>query len=99
MANEWISVNDRLPEHSDLDMQYLTVAERGRIDILYYYDEPEQCYKDEDFDGPGFYSEDDDFNEWGEYLGECNRRHEVTHWMPLPEIPELWPEIPEMKGE
>ena len=92
MANEWISVKDQLPEHSDLFARYLTVDEDGLIDILYYYDDPEECYNDKDFDGPGFYSEDMDIDEWGEYLGYANFRHEVTHWMPLPEIPE-------MKGE
>ena len=81
---EWISVKDRLP---DTDGEYLCVCyfklcKSQLYKICYFakdlYEVDEIYFKDEKGKS-GFYAYD---GEWGYY--ECR---DVTHWMPLPELP------------
>jgi hypothetical protein len=83
-VSEWVSVNDRLP---DKDGEYLCViyfklCKSQLYKICYFakdlYEVDELYFKDERGKS-GFYAYD---GEWGYY--ECS---DVTHWMPLPELP------------
>lgn len=73
--NEWISVNDRLPNETQ---DYLVVLNNEDIDILL------------------FNSKNDPYQTWSSMLnkflfsdskGEWHSTDRVTHWMPLPELP------------
>lgn len=62
---EWISVNDRLPEH---DQDVLICVNGNTIDTGYCWGDPY----------------DADSRGWQAYACMSNN---VTHWMPLPELP------------
>lgn len=75
---EWISVNDRLPETTG---QYLVYTERGD---MFNAEFERDC------------GENGEFGIWSEYyhpdtLGfldsEWTAYDDITHWMPLPELP------------
>ena len=81
---EWISVNDRLP---DTDGKYLCVCNfklcKSQLYSLCYFAKDlskvdKYAFKVEKGKS-GFYEDD---REWGYH--ECR---DVTHWMPLPELP------------
>ena len=84
MANEWISVKDRLPEEHDayLCAEYSKMFDQYFIRMLWF---TKDLYKHDRFEFPnkkgigGFYESS---GEWGSILIE-----NVTHWMPLPEPP------------
>ncbi len=72
-VGEWISVQDRLPEHG---ATVLTYSPRGRMrvaqayipsTILGSYYDPKEC--------------------WWNLGGNAGKFVKVTHWMPLPEPP------------
>lgn len=72
---EWISVNDRLPNETQ---DYLVVLNNEDIDIRL------------------FNSKNDPYQTWSSMLnkflfvdnkGEWHSTDRVTHWMPLPELP------------
>ena len=81
---EWISVKDRLPEKEGkyLCAEYSKTFKEQFVNIFSF---AKDLYKVDEFDfsyqkgKSGFYSYD---SEWG-YI----HRNEVTHWMPLPELP------------
>lgn len=73
--SEWISVNDRLPNETQ---DYLVVLNNEDIDIRL------------------FNSKNDPYQTWSSMLnkflfvdnkGEWHSTDQVTHWMPLPELP------------
>lgn len=69
--NEWISVDDRLPddEHETLLVVLQSIVE--------------EAHSGEQFvDTDAFYTSDGFFQFWNE-----SEEYEVTHWMPLPEPP------------
>lgn len=84
MANEWISVKDRLPEEHDayLCAEWSKTFNEYFIHIRYF---AKDLYEWDRFSFPdgkgkgGFYWSD---REWG-----CGLADDVTHWMPLPEPP------------
>lgn len=84
MANEWISVKDRLPEQHDayLCAEWSKTFNEYFVRIRYF---AKDLYEWDRFEFPdgkgksGFYGSD---SEWGSYLVD-----DVTHWMPLPEPP------------
>ena len=85
MANEWISVKDRLPEKDGkylvveysktFKKQYLNVSsfavDLHKIDKYDFYHEKDRS---------GFYGYS---SEWGYF-----KESDITHWMPLPEPPQ-----------
>ena len=83
---EWISVNDRLPKK---DGKYLCVCEGFIVGYKYIdiFEFAKDLYKADKFvffdkkRQSGFYSCDRD---WGLIYED-----DVTHWMPLPELPML----------
>lgn len=83
-VQEWISVNDRLPEISDKDRDWsVTVLFRtaeGHIHSGYRnIGRPQASFYDDDWTPPFWLDESEnlDFED-----------DEVTHWMPLPQLPE-----------
>ena len=83
-VQEWISVNDRLPEISNKDRDWsVTVLFRtaeGHIHSGYRnIGRPQASFYDDDWTPPFWLDESEnlDFED-----------DEVTHWMPLPQLPE-----------
>ena len=84
MANEWISVKDRLPDENGqyLCADYSKTFSKYFIEVLYF---SKNLYKVDEFEfknkkgKSGFYGYD---SNWGHAEYEW-----VTHWMPLPEPP------------
>lgn len=99
MKNEWISVEDRLPEHGvNVLVTYKNSMRRNRVIVghrLERYrcesscedgENDEYCEeKDNYFLKEGWYEQQDN---WGEYSSISVNEGEPTHWMPLPEPPE-----------
>ena len=81
--NEWISVKDRLPDKGG---KYLCVCRSSwgpYMDILEF--SPKLSKLDKyDFSGKNYPG-------WADYDGEYGwyEMDDVTHWMPLPELPEV----------
>lgn len=76
MSNQWISVNDRLPEYQK------TLSEKDKCLAL------TKCGKV----WMGFYNTNIKPDEWYLYGWLTNdgwHPFEITHWMPLPELPNL----------
>ena len=81
---DWISVKDRLPKK---DGKYLCVCKGfiGGYEYIEVLSYSKNLYKVDEYDFAsfkgkrGFYSYN---SEWG-YINKNN----VTHWMPLPELP------------
>lgn len=96
MANEWISVKDRLPEKEG---QYLCASYYKTTNSwhtnLYWFTKDLYKFNDLDFSDKkgvsGFWDSD---SEWG-----CCHHENVTHWMPLPEPPKAEQKLKEMRGE
>lgn len=86
MANEWISVKDRLPEKNET--KCLVYYPDLNIEIMQFFTDEMASNPEVEYEGPGFYSWFDDI-EYGELVGGSYGKWEfVTHWMPLPEPPE-----------
>lgn len=95
---EWISVEDRLPEKKCIATYENALGNRRTIIASYFparavesdgeddaYDE--YCEEsDQYFYCEGWYEQQDN---WGEYSSIYVNEGEVTHWMPLPEPPEV----------
>lgn len=73
--SEWISAKNRLPEKGG---KYL-VCWKGfllpDVDLLYYSTDCKQF---------GFWSDEE-----GDFVWNIEPVKEVTHWMPIPELPEV----------
>lgn len=84
--NEWISVKDRLPDKKG---RYLCCSKslgnfgRGIVISLFVLDLAE-------FDHWSFDEDKDHRPGWTVYESECGFVEDkgITHWMPLPELPE-----------
>lgn len=78
--NEWISVNERLPDKEGKFLVYRTGFINHITDILYYT----PCYSghNEGMKNRAVWFEND--SDWGEY-----EIYGVTYWMPLPEAPKM----------
>ena len=87
--NEWISVNDRLPENLQEvivtfenhcpEMYYLNIKDKPLTGVCVYFKGKWYWYSSVTSDVLG---------EYGKYDGEeVDRDIEITHWMPLPEPP------------
>ena len=75
-AQEWISVNDRLPENKEHDWVLAQVVEdNGFMHIPKVMEYRQQ--------------RNDWFEETYGWLSEHNGAFTVTHWMPLPPVPEV----------
>ena len=73
--NEWISVNDRLPE---TDNDYLVLTESKDIFKAYFNEYSKEF---------GSYSDIYDTDTLGYVDSEWLKYEEITHWMPLPQPP------------
>lgn len=98
--SEWISVEDRLPETGKKVLAYFEYKATGfGRRICANYTPRWTCESDAEADTYDEYNDDDDtyylmegwweqVENWEEYSC-CYVTEEITHWMPLPEPPEL----------
>ena len=78
LREQWINVKDKLP---DEEGKYIVIAYNGiTIDILYFYKRYPYCNSGIRTDRPVWCGYDD----YGDFEVKS-----VTHWMPLPEPPEV----------
>ena len=79
LREQWISVEERLP---DKEGKYLVTAYDGiTLDVLYFYKRYPYCNRAVRTDRPVWCACDNIFGDFEE--------DSVTHWMPLPEPPEV----------
>lgn len=97
---EWISVNEQMPEPRERVLAFYTNEyKRNRIELACYI--PPRTVKAEDYlseeaEGCSEYDEENDIywviEGWFEDSWESDMNWQlnqtITHWMPLPEIPE-----------
>jgi len=97
MNNDWISVEDDLPEKKCIATYINSMGNRRYIIASYFskhqvesngeddaydeYCEDKDCY----FYCEGWYEQQDN---WAEYSSIFVTEGDVTHWMPLPDDPE-----------
>ena len=97
--SEWISVEDKLPQHGKYVLAtYTNALGKHRIIVGCHYErwkeecggeDDEQCYehseeKDEYYLKEGWYEQQDN---WDDYSSISVYQGVVTHWMPLPSPP------------
>jgi len=82
--NKWISVKDKLPEEDEEGYSVTVLISDGKNISIGYYEFEYFAKDDED---PCLYSSDC-WHDDGIAITKCNGGYgEVTHWMPLPLLP------------
>lgn len=71
-CQEWISVEDRLPDYEGYFLVWN--EEQNKIEIRFFYRLPK-------------YYPVETYTEIREYFGNCADHKKITHWKPLPEPP------------
>ncbi|WP_076292361.1 DUF551 domain-containing protein [Paenibacillus peoriae] len=109
--NQWISVNDQLPDtRKRVLVSFITSSGKRWATCAEYIAPrtvPEDEYMDEEYTDGGEYDEENDCywttSGWYEfnYEPETNWRlgEKVTHWMPLPKAPEATEQPSEAAAE